>query len=273
MVSVGFSLPDTCGFETYRPPSAVWCSSVGNSIPLPTVDTIHKCWERCDDLFLNYSTFDDGQCVCHEECACVPENRSTNGILMVKRNTTIPPNCPNLPLKACRGGAGACHCDSKPLLSDGFFFSSTLSLNSYLWDYSSPQYQAACWVMYDDPMDTLQLGDTEVQLHSIQRYVLAVLYFATSFASGLGEKSDFAVFLSSDSECEWTGVRCEKYNGTVVTHLVLGEIRSASPVSQSLLIRFSHVFFSYCSEDYNDLSGTIPMELSHLRDLGTKWAC
>ena len=79
--------------------------------------------------------------------------------------------------------------------------------------------------MHDDPAEISRLDSVEARLRLVQRYVLAVLYFSISFASVQGKNSDAAVFLSPGSECKWTGVRCEKGNGTVVTRLVLGEIK------------------------------------------------
>ena len=150
-------------------------------------------------------------------------------------------------MKACTGD-GVCRCNSKPLLFDGSFFSSmvlpALLQNLRLLDFSSPQYKAVCWIVHDNPAEISWLDSVEAWLRSVQQYVLVVLYFSTSFTSVQGTNLDAVVFLSSGSECEWTWVRCEKGNGTVVARLVLGEIKIFQDIlgcdqNQTLTFEFS----------------------------------
>merc|ERR1740124_1124848 len=78
----------------------------------------------------------------------------------------------------------------------------------------SPQYQAACWI-HDDPTDMGQ-NETLDEFRVKQRYALAVFYF--SLIHGSTWSTEHPVhFLSSTSECEWTGITCD--DNTYVTEI------------------------------------------------------
>ena len=66
---------------------------------------------------------------------------------------------------------------------------------------TSPQYKAAAWIANDDEleMDIPESIDEEDSYIFIQRYVMAVFYYALG---GVGWKRD-AAFLSGDDTCEW----------------------------------------------------------------------
>jgi len=129
-------------------------------------------------------------------------------------------------------------------------------------DTNQPQGKAASWLLYDDER---KIESTDSQL--IQRYALAVLYFATGgddywtfcsrrrsdnsgnnsciFRSYTGEDFDSfenkttSSYLSKDHECLWMGSTCLSEEG---------EIRNLSI-------------------PFNNLTGTLPPELSQLRIL------
>jgi len=61
-------------------------------------------------------------------------------------------------------------------------------------DTDSPQYQAACWMIYDDPYH-VTVADNSL----VQRYILAVLFFSTNGWDWYWKLS----FLSPVSECNW----------------------------------------------------------------------
>jgi hypothetical protein len=72
-----------------------------------------------------------------------------------------------------------------------------------LQDESSPQFQALRWLAYNDTMVLDLKSRSSVIL--VERYVLAVLYFATGTEGGLNVLN----FLSSlSSVCEWKDVFC-----------------------------------------------------------------
>lgn len=103
-----------------------------------------------------------------------------------------------------------CVCDSKPGLSTNLKNSdmlydikaqtllgiSILSHSNKLQDVESPQYKAACWVLFDDPYQYVSTAQKRIlqqhriapdlykeegaQKRMIQRYALAVLYFSTT---------------------------------------------------------------------------------------------
>jgi hypothetical protein len=75
---------------------------------------------------------------------------------------------------------------------------------------SSPQFLALRWLAYNDTM-VLDLESRSTVI-LVERYVLAVLCFATGAEGGLNEVN----FLSSlSSVCEWKGVSCNR-DGLVV---------------------------------------------------------
>eukprot|EP00984_Skeletonema_dohrnii_P024985 scaffold14141_cov146-Skeletonema_dohrnii-CCMP3373.AAC.3 len=107
----------------------------------------------------------------------------------------------------------------------------SVSSKDALDDGCSSQGKAFLWVTSED--NQLQPGDDDAQI--IQRYVLAVLFYATN---GEGWTYGKETWLTSSNECDWYVVRC----------------------SNSMVTRF---FL-----DNNNLSGTIPSELGSLTNLG-----
>jgi len=93
----------------------------------------------------------------------------------------------------------------------------------------SHQHKAACWILHDDGKK-ISVGKAFVQ-----RYALAVLYYATQGEEYWKEDTNW---MSSKSECQWYGVECN-FLGTVIS-LDLG---------------------------FNDLNGILPRELSFLPKL------
>lgn len=81
-----------------------------------------------------------------------------------------------------------------------------------LTDTDSPQWQAYEWLVYDDDKFVCPNDDTLVQ-----RYILAVLYFATTGDAWdrcyrgdneCREEENAEPYLSTSSECEWYGSEC-----------------------------------------------------------------
>jgi hypothetical protein len=88
-----------------------------------------------------------------------------------------------------------------------------------LQDESSPQYLALRWLAQNDTM-VLDLDTRTSLVNLVQRYVLAVLYFATSSNGGLNVLN----FLTASSVCQWNdggrGVFCNR-DGLVTSLTVL----------------------------------------------------
>jgi hypothetical protein len=102
------------------------------------------------------------------------------------------------PTKAPTAAPTACtslDCLAEILLQNGVADTETLQ------DESSPQFLALRWLANNDPA-FLDLDSTSSVI--VARYVLAVLYFATSGEGGLSGLS----FLTTKSVCEWQGVSC-----------------------------------------------------------------
>jgi hypothetical protein len=116
------------------------------------------------------------------------------------------------PTKAPTAAPTACtslDCLAKILIQNEVLDAETLQ------DESSPQFLALRWLANDNPVVLNLDGTPSVIL--VERYVLAVLYFATSAEGGLNEHN----FLTASSVCEWQGVSC---NGDdLVVALLLGK--------------------------------------------------
>jgi hypothetical protein len=91
-----------------------------------------------------------------------------------------------------------------------------------LQDESSPQFLALRWLANNDPA-VLDLASTPTVI-LVERYVLAVLYFATSAEGGLNVLN----FLTASSVCEWKGVVCNGYD--LVVALLLGKSKHGDAI-------------------------------------------
>ena len=107
--------------------------------------------------------------------------------------------------KSYRYKIGTCErkCDLLPVLSTtqrGKHIMSqlaTISGMDVLVDPTTSQYKSACWIIFDDER---HLDASSPNL--VQRYVLALLYYATTNDTGW---TDHFSFLSGKNECDWNG--------------------------------------------------------------------
>jgi hypothetical protein len=100
-----------------------------------------------------------------------------------------------------------------------------LSGNEALWDESSPQYKALWWIVHDDPAKMIMKMQDETQSSSdmiVERYAMAVLYFATAGANWIQQLN----FLGNSSICDWydsmqieKGVSCNDEGSAVTLRL------------------------------------------------------
>jgi len=149
---------------------------------------------------------------------------------------------------------------------------------------NSPQYLAKNWIVYDDPLQlsTSSLGSTEAL---IQRFVLAVFYFATGgeewgvcggyYKNGRngtnctyvekGVEWTDSVFLSGVHECLWFGTLCdERRDDGIVRYLFLyaNKLKGTIPTEIGHLNSLQHIWLNH-----NNITGPIPLELSTLPSL------
>jgi hypothetical protein len=82
-----------------------------------------------------------------------------------------------------------------------------------LQDASSPQFLALRWLANEDNA-VLDMDSTPTDI-LVERYVLAVLHFATSAEGGLNGLN----FLTASSVCEWRGVICNRDDFVVALNL------------------------------------------------------
>jgi len=158
-------------------------------------------------------------------------------------------------------------CEEYPLLTntergtDIILALSTVTEMKQLTNFNSPQYMAACWLIYDD-LRYLDFSDETIT----QRYILAVLYFAT-----YGRKWNLNYyFVTPENECEWNSVSGEQTRGSYcndegnVTMIDLGYngLRGSIPTELSKLLSLENLILSY-----NEIIGTIPNELDQLLNL------
>ncbi|CAB9516657.1 receptor-like protein kinase [Seminavis robusta] len=132
-------------------------------------------------------------------------------------------------------------------------------------DVEGPHYQAVRWLMISDDVQICASDE-----NMVQRYVLALLYYATSGDINWRKCSQSADtpcpeghvrFLSGTDECDWDGVTCEDGK---VTHLNLDErqLHGQLPHELSALDELQEI-----DMDSNWLVGTIPETLGSLSKL------
>jgi hypothetical protein len=105
-------------------------------------------------------------------------------------------------------------CTSLLCLAD-ILLQNEVAIAEALQDESSPQFQALHWLANEDTV-VLDLDSSPSVVLVVERYVLAVLYFATN-----GEGWEQGNFLSSASVCEWNNVLCNEDDSVVA--LLLGK--------------------------------------------------
>jgi len=150
----------------------------------------------------------------------------------------------------------------------------------------TPHSKSIQWLIGDDNA-YLCPDNTKI----IQRYVLALIYFSTNgeewfqcssspfVADRCGDEDPFqgqTRFLSSETECNWAGIRCNEENnlGGTIPHEIAelkeleywgmerGKLVGQIPTT---IISLTNLFF--IDLDYNELTGTIPSELLSLTKL------
>jgi hypothetical protein len=112
-----------------------------------------------------------------------------------------------------------------------------LSGNETLWDESSPQYKALWWLVHEDPAKMMTKMQDETESSSsmiVERYVLALLYFATDGANWVRQ----ANFLGNSSICDWQdtiefGIQCNQ-EGLAVALIFGTYIRLVSAITPCL---------------------------------------
>jgi hypothetical protein len=139
-----------------------------------------------------------------------------------------------------------------------------LELNSVSAQASSAQARAQAWITNKDK---LSLCPSDKKLR--QRYCLALLYFSTSGAgwsncsasSGAGDCGGES-FLSAADECSWGGVTCNSQGFVTTLHINENNLTGTLPNELSHLAYLEEIIM-----DTNKLSGTIPASLGALEHL------
>lgn len=157
---------------------------------------------------------------------------------------------------------------------------------------SSPQHRAFHWLMYEDEVYVCPEDDGIVQ-----RYVIAVFYFATGgdtwtrcgankAHSSCDETNGEVRFLSAAHECQWYGISCDGINSITKIAYEKNNLKGQIPDELSSLSSLTTLSLEKMSIrgtipsslgslanllsldlDFNDLTGTIPPELGNIRGL------
>ncbi|KAL3780384.1 hypothetical protein HJC23_002677, partial [Cyclotella cryptica] len=101
--------------------------------------------------------------------------------------------------------------------------------------------------------DQMKLVESDPNLS--QRYVLALLAYAFSINSS---------WLSDDSECEWFGVKCNKYQQVIALEIDDFKLHGTMPPEVGRLQYLQMISFGS-----NSLHGTLPSEIGTLKDLSS----
>jgi hypothetical protein len=150
-------------------------------------------------------------------------------------NSAVTPTQSPAPTKAPTASPTACtslDCLTEILLQNGVADAEALQ------DKSSPQFLALRWLANNDA-EVLDLDSTST-MSIVERYVVAVLYFATSGEGGLNVLS----FLTATSVCEWKGISCNRDD--LVVGLLLGTSKHEEGIV--LILKFiidSPVYFPF----------------------------
>ena len=123
----------------------------------------------------------------------------------------------------------------------------------------TPQNKALDWIANQD---TLELEPLDHRL--IQRYTLAVLFFATNDMELSGWTKQFR-WLTPEHECEWKdqgGVRACNPNQQVTDISLWNNLKGTLPVELGSLTKLQVLYLAR-----NQLHGTIPTEFGKLTDL------
>eukprot|EP00985_Skeletonema_marinoi_P026813 scaffold21131_cov194-Skeletonema_marinoi.AAC.9 len=139
----------------------------------------------------------------------------------------------------------------------------SVSSEDALDDGSSSQGKAFLWVTSEDPIDPqLQPGVHDAQI--IQRYILAVLYYATNGEGWGFNGADYRNdrWLGIQNECDWYTVTC---SNSMVMNLYFPNNNLSGTIPSEL---GSLTNLEYLNLGANAaLSGTIPSELGSLANL------
>jgi len=123
---------------------------------------------------------------------------------------------------------------------------------------STPQHQAMCWLIHQDPRKvSVPMFSSPNKL--LQRYALVVLYSATHGATKWLTKTNW---LSKKSECQWYGIGCNVYGYVTMVDLPFNELEGILPREISLL-----KYLQILEVQANELQGVIPIALGDCKDL------
>ena len=129
-----------------------------------------------------------------------------------------------------------------------------------------PRARAFDWLAVQDTGYLCPGGADDASIR--QRYTLAVLYYSfggdgwTQCAASLSVPCNSARFLSSKSECTWSGVTCDNTNSVSQLNLDSNNLVGTIPREIGALHRLFELDL-----DANGLSGPIPTNIGQLTDL------
>lgn len=139
-------------------------------------------------------------------------------------------------------------------------------------DTASPQAKARHWLVHDDDLWVDEAGVLVAQEMAVQRYALAVFYFATSGPSWIAG-NNWLQGQECNDNTSWTGITCN--TDGKVRALALGKylrckssrIRACRKSSANLTSSVASLLLYFRCAERQGLAGTIPSEIGQLSEL------
>lgn len=149
-------------------------------------------------------------------------------------------------------------------------------------DPATADHDAFDWLENIDNVSALNIENNPTRI--VQRYILALLYYATDGTNWDANAQD--KWLSSDSECDWAGVTCDANNLVIELDKGLGQLGGYIPncINGLSLLTLLNLGanniggelpadlrrlgnLEYLNLATNNLSGTIPDDIGEMRNL------
>lgn len=126
----------------------------------------------------------------------------------------------------------------------------------------TPQFLAADWIVNEDPL-SLEKDDPNL----VQRYILAIIYFATkgeSWWSTRHFRQNFqnTTFLNEQHECDWFGIQCDDEDKVISVQLWGNDLHGTIPNEISKLTEVESLALGT-----NFIRGTIPSSIGAMSKL------
>jgi len=220
-------------------------------------------YDLYDETLIENGTIPSGGaksfCLSNYKCSKV---MSSSYFYLIKSNEII---LSGEPLGYRNFGPNCFICDKNPDLikttrgEDIMFILGSISNRFQL---ETSQYEAACWLIYDDLLQ-LEVNSDSLIERILQRFTIALLYFSTNGFDWKGNP----LFLSYLHECDWNyhnefGIKCNSNKQIIEIALPDNDLAGLMPHELSSL-----KYLEVIDLHYNELIGRISTQLCKLTNL------